>query len=118
MVAIVGVFKNTGVRPEDVSLKLEIRKGDKLIKALDTETIRVLDGESQDFKQYFLAKEPGRYEVKGVAHYNKKLTFSRGTIINVKPAPRKKPNYYIWVVYGVMIFIIVILMRRIGRSRQ
>jgi hypothetical protein len=118
LVPIIGVFKNTGERPEDVKLKIEIKKGKELVKAIETETLVVLEGETAEFKQYFLADVAGRYEVRGVAYYNKKISFETGTIINVKPAPIKKPNYYMWVIYLVMVLIIVVLVRKIVRERR
>ncbi len=117
IVPIIGVFKNTGERAVDCVLKIVISKNDKVFKTIETETLQVLKGETQEFKQFFTPIEPGRYEVSVVGHYNKKITFEKGAIINVKPEKTKKPNFYIWPIYIIMLIVIILLVRNIVKSR-
>ncbi|RLE42501.1 hypothetical protein DRJ48_03415 [Candidatus Woesearchaeota archaeon] len=117
VVPIIGVFKNTGNRSEEVKLKIEIYKDKQLVKVLETETLRVMDGETREFKQYFIPKVAGRYEVRGVAFYNKKVTFEKGGVINVKPELKPKPDYTLWAAYAIMLFLIIVLARKIYRER-
>ncbi len=118
LVPIVGIFKNTGSRPEDVKLRFEIKKNNEIVSVLESETLKVLEGKSQNFQQYFLAKAPGRYEVNAVAYYNKKVSFEKGTIINVRPPLKKSPNYLLYSVYIIMIIIIVWLAKRIYNEKH
>ncbi len=118
LVPIIGIFKNIGPRPVTAKLKIEIKKQGKIMKAFETEAKRVLDGDIEEFREYFIPEEPGRYEVNAVAEYNNKLSFEKGSIINVKPAEKEKQKYSLIVAYIIITLVIVGLVRKIYNAKK
>ena len=85
VVRIDPVFKNTGQAPTDAKFKGEVYIGDTIIDTIESEEINVLQGESANLTTYYAPKRQGIYTIKGVAHYSGKITYEKGTVINVEP---------------------------------
>src|SRR3989344_5680602 len=89
-VQITAKFQNSGKRSVTARFKGTIRLDDKIVKLIETEEIIVPVGETADFDIFFVPEIPGRYTINGRAVYNKKLTFEKGTVLNVNPAAEEK----------------------------
>ena len=83
IVPISASFKNTGSRTVNAQFKGIVSKDNKVLEVIESSVVNVAPGEEFDFEMFYTAKEIGQYRVSGRVHYNNKVTFERGTIINV-----------------------------------
>jgi len=90
VVRIAASFSNIGELSTLAKFKGEVISGDKLVEVLESEEIDVAVGETINLTTYFRPTEIGRYEIKGVVYYSKKVTEEKSTILNV--APREPPE--------------------------
>lgn len=118
IIPIRAIFKNTGERNVDARFKGEIVKGKDIVELLESDELRVSPGESIEFTTFFQPLEPGRYVVNGRVLYNNKLTFEKGTVINVNYAPQIQGVKIVPILlYLLILGIIVILIYRIRKER-
>jgi hypothetical protein len=87
--------------------------------------VQVGQGEQHNFSFFYTPKEIGQHELTGRVHYNKKVTFEKGTVMNVM-ASGGKAHFEIpsglrllpLVVYAVIIILIMFLLSKIKRRRR
>ena len=79
-------------------------------------------GEISDFDIFFSPEQPGRYTLTGRVVYNKKLTYEKGTVINVNASPeevtQKKLELLPLIVYLIIIATIIFLIKKIMKERK
>ena len=119
-IEIVATFKNTGPRIVSARFKGNIKLEDKIVEVIETEDVDAESGETIDLKAYFTPPKSGRYVVTGRVLYNKKLTFEKGSIINVNPNPEKeiKPRFILLLIYLVILITIVFIARKIIKAKK
>ena len=121
-VQITAKFQNSGKRSVTARFKGTIRLDDKIVKLIETEEIIVPVGETADFDIFFVPEIPGRYTINGRAVYNKKLTFEKGTVLNVNPAAEekivKKFSFLPLLIYIAIIMTIFFIVRKIIKEKK
>lgn len=89
VVRIDPVFKNTGQVPVSAKFKGEVSVDGMLLDTLESDEIEVQPGASANLTVYYTLKRQGRYTVSGAAYYSGKMTYEKGTVINVLPLASK-----------------------------
>ena len=120
-VQITAKFQNTGLRSVTAKFKGAIRLEDKIVRLIETDEIIVPAGETADFDIFFAPELPGRHTLTGRVVYNKKLTFEKGTVLNVNPAPEeieKKISFLPLLLYVAIIVTILFIVRKIMKERR
>ncbi len=121
-VQIIAKFQNIGSRSVSAKFKGAIRLEDKIVRIVETDEIIVPAGEAADFDIFFTPENPGRYTLSGRVVYNKKLTFEKGTVLNVnaaqKDAAAKKFSYLPFLIFTAIIMTILILIRKIVKEKK
>jgi len=114
------LFRNTGVRTVTAHFKGSIRLDDKIIEIIETEEIDVPNGESTSFITYFTPEKPGRYVISGRVIYNKKLTYEKGSVLNVNPVPGEPAKLGIiqLFLYVIIVITIIYLIRLIIKEKR
>ncbi|NOZ80381.1 MAG: hypothetical protein GXP63_01800 [DPANN group archaeon] len=115
-------FTNLGERFVSARFKGTVKKEDTIVELLESDELRVEPQETLDLQTFFVPHKPGVYEVSGKVLYNRKLTFEKGTIVNVNPTPRIITSTIINIlplfIYVLIFFIIIFLLFRIRRERK
>lgn len=88
-IQITAKFQNSGKRSVTAKFKGAIRLDDKIVRLIETDELIVPSGEMADFDIFFAPESPGRYTLTGRVIFNKKLTFEKGTVLNVNQAPEE-----------------------------
>lgn len=120
-VQITAKFQNSGKRSVTAKFKGTIRLDDKIVRLIETDEVIVPAGETADFDIFFAPKVPGRYTLTGRVIYNKKLTFEKGTVLNVNQAPEeeiKKFSFLPLLIYVAIIITILFILRRIIKEKR
>ncbi|MBW2975360.1 hypothetical protein KY366_06595 [Candidatus Woesearchaeota archaeon] len=117
-IEILAVFRNTGPRIVSARFKGDIRLDDKIVEVIETEEIDVASGEKADLRAYFTPPRAGRYIVTGRVLYNKKLTFEKGSIINVNPRPEEKSRFFLLLIYLIILVTIIFMARKIIKAKK
>ena len=86
IVKINAVFKNTGELSTNSKFKGEVYLNDRIVGLLESEELIVPAGEEMQLPTFFTPNKDGRYVIKGVVYYSKKVTFEKEGVINVLPA--------------------------------
>ncbi|MEK6946641.1 MAG: hypothetical protein AABX32_03455 [Nanoarchaeota archaeon] len=114
-------FENSGKRSVSAKFKGVIKLDDRVVKLIETEEIIVPAGQTSDFDLFFQPEAPGRYVLTGRVIYNKKLTFEKGTVLNVNTPPEeeKKTNLTLLplLIYATIIVTILFIMRKIFKEK-
>ena len=82
------VFKNTGQISTNAKFRGEVYLNEILIETLQSDELEVPIGETANLTAYYTPVKPGRYTINGVVYYSGKMTYEKGTVINVSPAER------------------------------
>jgi hypothetical protein len=128
IVPINASFRNRGSRIVSARFKGIVSKDGKIIQVLNSDTQDVAPGELAQLQMFFTPKVFGQYRIAGRVHYNNKITYEKGSILNVNPGPDAAgfwSRYKYYVVIFVMLLIIILLLvliilrkRRARRLRQ
>ena len=113
IVPIDAIFKNSGTRVVSAKFQGTITSGEEIFKLIDTDPLDVMPGETVNLRTYFNPVQEGQYLIKGRVLYNKKLTFEKGSVLNVNPSgkPSGAEGGFDWsIVLIILIIIIIILM--------
>ncbi|MBI3027832.1 hypothetical protein HYY70_07010 [Candidatus Woesearchaeota archaeon] len=120
-VQITAKFQNSGKRSVTAKFKGAIRLEDKIVRLIETEEVIVPSGETSDFDIFFIPEIPGRYTLTGRVVYNKKLTFEKGSVLNVNPAPEviavKRFQFLPLFLYLIIIITILFILRVIIKEK-
>jgi hypothetical protein len=119
-IEITATFRNTGPRIVTAQFRGSIKLDDKIAQVIESEEVDVESGESVDLTSFFTPETSGRFVVTGRVYYNKKLTFEKGSIINVNPKTDEKsnPRFILLLIYLLILITIVFIARRIIKERQ
>jgi len=121
-VPITARFRNLGERFVSAKFKGTVSLEGSIVSLLESDELRVEPGEEVDLVTFFTPKKPGKYEVSGKVLYNKKITFEKGTIINVntRAYPRliTRYNFLPVLLYVIILGVVVFLILRIRRERK
>lgn len=121
-IEIIVRFVNQGERSVNSKFKGNIRLDDRIVKIIETEEVIVPSGQNGDFVVYFTPETSGRYVLTGRVVYNNKLTFEKGSVINVNDAPReeKEKGFDILplLIYVVIIITILFIIRKILKESK
>jgi hypothetical protein len=119
-IEITATFRNAGPRIVTAQFKGNIKLDDKIVEVVESEEVDVESGQSVDLKSFFTPPKSGRYVVTGRVNYNKKLTFEKGSIINVNPKEDEigKPKLILLFIYLAILITILFILRRIIRERK
>lgn len=114
------LFQNLGVRTVTAYFKGNIRKDDKIVEVIQTEEIDVPSSESMNFFTYFTPEKPGRYIISGRVIYNKKLTYEKGSVLNVNPVPKEPRRIGLiqLLIYIIIVVTIMYLVRIIIKEKR
>ncbi len=82
------VFKNTGQISTNAKFKGEVYINEVLIETLESDELEVPIGKTVNLTAYYTPQNPGRYTINGVVYYSGKMTYEKGTIINVSPTEK------------------------------
>jgi hypothetical protein len=87
--------------------------------------MQVQPQESVNFTSYFTPKIAGKYLVTGRVNYNKKLTYEKGTVINVIAQPAKPMSAVArglrllpLAIFALIIVVIIVLLSKIRRAKR
>ncbi len=121
-VQFVARFQNTGSRAVNAKFKGVIRHENKIAQVIETQEIIVPPGEIADLDIFFSPPSPGHYTIDGRIIYNKKLTFERGSILNVNPPLTseqvKEYSFIPLLMYLLIIITILFILRKIIKDGQ
>lgn len=118
-VEITAEFLNSGPRIVTTTFTGSVRLDDNIVQVIETDEIDVESGETVDLSTFFTPKQPGRYVVLGRILYNKKLTYEKGSVINVSPKEDTgSSRYTLLFIYLVILITIIFLLRRIIKARR
>jgi hypothetical protein len=114
------LFRNSGIRTETASFKGTIKLNDKILQVIQSEEIDVLSGDATTFSSYFTPEKPGRYVISGRVTYNKKITYEKGSVLNVNPVPQEpgKSGALQLFIYVLIIITILYLIRLILKEKR
>lgn len=109
-------FRNRGERFVSAQFKGVVSKDGRIMEVLTSEVRDVAPDELAVFELFYTASEFGQYKINGRVHYNNKITYERGSIINVNPsgqAPERDNSFLstilliVLIVIGILIFLIM-----------
>jgi hypothetical protein len=135
LVEIDANFVNVGELITLAKARFEIFLNDTLREELFSEELQVGVGETLNLSTTYRPTEPGRYEIKGVVFYSKKLTEEKTTILNVEPRAEalgnvtktpagavvaSGPDYTVIIVILAVIIIVLLFLnlRKSGRGKK
>lgn len=117
-------FRNVGTRTVSAQFKGVASTGGKISKILESEIQNVDPDEVTVFEMFFEPKDLGQYKITGRVHYNNKITFEKGSILNVDKEgieDIKKNNsseLMLSVVLSIIILIIGVLFFMIIKKKK
>ncbi len=118
-VSVIAQFENGGARSVTARFKGTARIDDQVVEVLESEQFTVGPGTRQDIEFFYTPESPGRHLISGRVHYNNKITFERGSILNVKPVGESTELAFLpLLLYVVMAITILFLVRLIVLGRK
>jgi hypothetical protein len=121
-VEIKALFQNQGERTVTAKFKGSIKLDNHIVKIIETEEVDVPSLKETEFIVYFKPEKPGRYTIDGRVLYNKKLTFEKGSILNVNYPPAEvaegESTIIPLLLYVVIIISILFLIRVIMKEKK
>jgi hypothetical protein len=124
IVPVNAIFRNQGQRSVFATFKGKVSLDDQVIQVLNSDELQVPMGVEMNYTLFYTPKLPGQHVVTGRFHYNKKLTFEKGTVMNVLPSEEQPfgiPGRIRLIPVAMFIFIIaviVILAAKIRKQRK
>lgn len=111
-------FKNTGEKRVNAQFKGTINLDGKIAEIIESELINTEIDEEEEFLFYFTPKKSGKYIVTGRVFYDKKRTFEKSAVFNVRPKEFSLFRLLIYGIYFAFLAGIVILIFKIRRERK
>ncbi|MCF7865844.1 hypothetical protein K9M18_00210 [Candidatus Woesearchaeota archaeon] len=111
-IPIIAYFKNYGDRQVSAQFKGIIESNNKILQTVESEKLIASPGQTIELQTFFKPQIQGQYQVKGKIIYNDKLTFEKGSIINViqTTVGTKENEDFLWsIILSVIIIIIGIM---------
>jgi len=113
IIPITAHFRNRGSREVSAQFKGIITLDEKIVKVISSDKIDVAPGELVKLETFFTPEEIGQYKISGRVTYNKKLTFEKGSILNVEQGEGKTKGvniYYIAIIIIISVIILLLIM--------
>ncbi|MDK2907663.1 MAG: hypothetical protein PWQ87_121 [Candidatus Woesearchaeota archaeon] len=111
IVPIQAKFKNKGSRTVNAYYKGIISRGEEIVEILHSEEIEVGPGEVIPLEMYFTPTQEGQYKIKGRVYYNDKITFEKGSILNVvdnkSSYDRKTTDFDIITIIFTLLIVVI-----------
>ena len=123
-IPIKAYFKNNGDRTVTAQFKGVISKDGKIVQILNSDKIDVAPGQSTPIEMFYQPDFTGQYKITGRVYYNNKLTFEKGSVLNVNTngAPEQKPtDYSSWILVAIIIILgvlIGLIIRKLKRRKR
>ncbi len=118
---ITATFRNTGERSVTAQFKGTVSKDDRIVEVLESSTLTVDPGEIVNFEMFYQPSEEGRYSIKGRVQYNNKLTFEKGSVINVRDSDdilRSAQHNFLLIVLIIGVLTIIVLLFLIFKKKR
>ncbi len=114
IIPITASFRNRGERTVSAQFKGIVSIDGRIVQVLESPVIDVPRGELASLEMFFSPEDPGQYKISGRVHYNQKITFEKGSIVNVNPSGEQEKEGFdliLLLFIGVMIitFLLVVL---------
>ncbi len=122
IVPVRAVFTNTGQRSVTATFKgaatADAGEG-KVAALLESDAVVAEPGQSVELLAYFTPEEPGQYELSGRVHYNGKITYEKGTLLNVNSMVRRaRLSAAMVILYMAVLAAAAVLLFAIKRERR
>ncbi|HDK42395.1 MAG TPA: hypothetical protein ENG87_03380 [Candidatus Pacearchaeota archaeon] len=117
-IPIIATFKNIGEKEVDAQFKGKITNEGKIIQILESEKYSVPISEISNFSFFFTPRKAGKYIVSGRIFYDKKRTFESSTIINVNPEKFGIKQFFLTVIYIVLMAFMGYLIFKIRKEKK
>lgn len=119
IIPITATFKNNGARSVDAKFKGKVVLEDEIIELLESDELRVEPGERVELTTYIQPSVAGRYLITGRVLYNNKLTFEKGTIVNVNYGESTEGIKFLPIILYLFILIVIIyLIYKIRKEKR
>jgi hypothetical protein len=119
IVPIDAVFQNLGSRVVSAKFKGTVTSGDEIFKIIDTDSVDVMPGEAARLRTYFNPSQEGQYMITGRVLFNKKLTFERSSVLNVKGlGSGAQGGFKTGIILILLLAIIILLVLLIFKRRR
>ncbi len=120
VVPIIATFKNTGQRTVSAKFKGVVVSENKIIETIDSEFYDIAPGQIGNITVYFTPKQYGQYFISGRILYNNKLSFEKGSVLNVNEGVVEQEGFnwlYVLIII-IMIIVILLLLIRIRKKKH
>jgi hypothetical protein len=117
-VPITGVFYNKGTSLVTAQFKGSVRKGDRTVQLVNSDSVEVAAGQVEKLLTYFTPTETGEYTITGRALYNNKYTYEKSAkfkVVGEKAAYTPLPLIIFLVLIAAALFFV---RKIIQRKRQ
>lgn len=121
LIPIVAHFRNRGERSVSAQFKGTISKDGKIIQVLESDILTVAPQETVPIEMFFSPKDIGQYKINGRVYYNNKITFQKGSIINVNPSnslEESNGEFMLSIILSVLIVIIAVFVFLIIKRKK
>lgn len=109
LIPITAYFRNRGERSVYTQFKGTISKDGKIVQVLESDFITVAPQETVPIDMFFKPNEIGQYKINGRIYYNNKITFQKGSIINVNQDTDFKDSNHELLLSIIFTFLIIII---------
>lgn len=113
-------FRNLGERTVSAQFKGTISRDEKIVQVVNSEIIDVSPGELVPLQVFFEPERPGQYKITGRVFYNNKITYEKGSVLNVNPGENYSPdsNVLLYTIILAIIAIIIIFLLLIIKKKK
>ncbi len=124
IVPIIATFKNEGSRTVSAQFKGTVTKDDRVIEIVESDVINVPPDSEVELDSFFSPDDSGQYRVSGRVHFNNRVSYERGTIINVnfdeEGSVAGSVDFIVWFfsVLVVIFFLLVFLILRKEKKKK
>lgn len=121
LIPITAYFRNRGERSVLAQFKGTISKDGKIVQLLESDSITVAPQDTVPIEMFFKPDEMGQYKINGRFFYNNKITFQKGSVININPSSSSKNQnneILLSIVFTIIIIVIAFLLFLIIRKKR
>jgi len=114
-------FTNIGQMITTARARFEVYLDDALKEVVESDELQVDISETKDIVAYYKPEVEGRYEIKCLITYSKKITEWKSTILNVRPKPvveaptpapvEAKTDYMPYILAALVVIIILLALK-------
>lgn len=114
-------FRNRGDRYVSAQFKGIVSRDGKIVETLLSDTLDVAPGETAVFEMIYEPEITGQYQISGRVVYNNKLTYEKGSMLNVNLGTgpvAENDSLLAWVLVGVIVVAGVLVFMLIRKKRR